>query len=945
MRKNLFIHLVFVLPLFFVINCKQDIDNVEKEHTFSEWKVESEPTCTSIGLKKRKCTGCGFEETEIIPAKGHNWNQGVITAKATCTSAGVKTYTCSRCKEEKTEVIPANGHKWDSGIVTKQPTCTENGIRTYTCSVCNEIKMESVKARGHSFDGIECKNCHEYSVTLKEIGKTYTDADGLNVTLNSFTYTNTDGYNNYSINYTLKNNIPSSEKGPGIFKIIYKTSSDTLESSYQTGFFNNLYYGNTLTRSYNWKLTADKTFVCLEYIADSQMSSYIFSATPSDELLNWIDGEVSYDDIDNIPPAPVTNLQAKYDKNSKQIIVTWKNPKDEDFDCVNLSYTKGGLAVVSNEKIAKETYSISNVEIDGDDYLFTLVAVDWMGNISTSSTINITPSEIPAVQSIELSRYHLAYDDPDQTIKAVARISNAELLDDDTVVKIQVKDSDGNVTNTIASVDRIEGRATATIKVPSKSSNSNPNGNNFTVLCKINDESADSIHTARFNVSSGAVLNIVEQCFDNYFTSDKIHIALNNVNSNSKEIIRIGGHNLDLSTINIQLFDSTGEAYYTVPIVVDTTSLSWTSESGENYQIIDSTIPIPTTDDLYTVKVIIDGDIQSVYLRSLQVFDVPKFTSYYIPRVNVTKAGNAVTALIVGKNFDTPNIDLSNFSAICSSNPVIVSTSGFIKESDSILYATFTIPDTVGEYEITVKYDSNSIKGILKVQDFSNYSVGDVLLDDGTIIPYDSDNLSFSDEEKAKAIGIMYGFTDYGVPAGWLGLYNSADGTNSGKYKWALSGTTGYDKSFSDIICTPNDSSYGIAYAYTATFSGDIDGSDNWEYICSIDPDGTANATTNYPAFNYVNNYVASFGLKGVGALGWYMPSLAELCYIYRNKDVLDTILDTLEAVQLLDNFYWSSSWCADCYGAAWGILLPYNQISCYNMDNDFYVCCVRAFE
>lgn len=64
----------------------------------------------------------------------------------------------------------------------------------------------------------------------------------------------------------------------------------------------------------------------------------------------------------------------------------------------------------------------------------------------------------------------------------------------------------------------------------------------------------------------------------------------------------------------------------------------------------------------------------------------------------------------------------------------------------------------------------------------------------------------------------------------------------------------------------------GLA-ASNATFTGDTDGSDNWAYICSKDSTGTADAKTNYPAFNWVNNYATTYGLTGTYAEGWYMPS------------------------------------------------------------------------
>lgn len=934
--------LLVFLSVIFTISCKQDVDDEEKEHSFSEWVVELEPTCTSIGLKKRKCTGCGFEETETIPAKGHEWDNGEITTEATCVSAGVKTYTCSKCKEKKTEVIPAKGHSWDSGVVTKEPTCTEPGIRTYTCSVCKEIKMESIAATGHSFDGIECKNCHEYSVKLSEIGKTYTDVDGLNVTLNSFTYNNADGYNNYSINYTFRNNVPGSEKEPGIFKIIYKTSSGSLESSYQTGSVNMLYYQDILTRSYNWKLPNDKTFVCIEYIADSQKTSYMLDTKPTNELLNWIYIEISYDNIDKIPCSTVTHLQANYDRMSKKIIVTWNNPINDDFDCVYLSYTKGGISVVSNEKILNEIYSINDVEIDGAEYIFTLNTKYFDGKLGSSSTVNILPSEVPSVQSIELSRYHLAYDDPDQTITAVARISNAELIEDDTIIKIQTKDSNGNVTNTVATLNKKIGIATATITVPSSNSNSSSYGENYTVLCKIGTESANLIHTARFNVSSFARLRELSQlCINSSCNStEKFQISVSEVTKSTTGRLIIYGFNLDLTTPSVQLYDSTGAAYFTSPIAIDTSSISWTASSGSNYEIIETVIPIPMVDDTYVVKVLFDDVAQSTVTRTLQVYDVPKFTSFSIPKVSVTKDGNMVTAKIVGKNFDTIDVDLGNFNATCPDNARIVDCANFTRVSDSILYTTFKIPSSVGEYTITVSYGSNSVNGILKVADYSSYNVGDILLNDGSIIAYDENILSFINNQKSKVVGVLYGFNEYDVPAGWLGLYNSAGRVNSGI--WAPRESKGYNTYFTDIICTPSVG--GIDAADKATFSGDTDGSDNWEYICSLDPVGSSKTSINYPAFNYVNSYANTYGLTGDYAQGWYMPSLAELCYIYRNKDFLNTVLN----LQLSSEYYWTSSQDAEDIRMVWIVNFTDGGVYHTKKDDDvgsWRVCCVRTFE
>ncbi len=248
--------------------------------------------------------------------------------------------------------------------------------------------------------------------------------------------------------------------------------------------------------------------------------------------------------------------------------------------------------------------------------------------------------------------------------------------------------------------------------------------------------------------------------------------------------------------------------------------------------------------------------------------------------------------------------------------------------SDSTKY-TFTMPDTIVKVSATF--------GEVR-------SVGDVLLNTGTIIPYANVN-TMSDDQKAAAVGVLYALDENGTPRGWLGLYNSAGGTNSGNYKWAPTGTTGYNTKFEDIICTP--SAEGPGAASTATFTGDTDGSNNWAYICSQDSSGTTDAATNYPAFNYVNNYASTFNLTGDYATGWYMPSLAELCYIYRNKSVLNSVLTALGGIQLGNyDYYWSSSqhdYDFD-YGLARDVSFYDGYVDTSEKDLAFRVCCVRAF-
>jgi len=124
----------------------------------------------------------------------------------------------------------------------------------------------------------------------------------------------------------------------------------------------------------------------------------------------------------------------------------------------------------------------------------------------------------------------------------------------------------------------------------------------------------------------------------------------------------------------------------------------------------------------------------------------------------------------------------------------------------------------------------------------------------------------------------------YGVPK-MIALH-----TSNSDLRWAKDNSTGDHMKFEGIICRPSIAGSGAAG--TATFTGDTDGSDNWEYITSIDPAGAADAATNYPAFNWVNEYNTTYASKlGGKTFDWYMPSLAELCEVYKHKEVINASL------------------------------------------------------
>lgn len=86
-------------------------------------------------------------------------------------------------------------------------------------------------------------------------------------------------------------------------------------------------------------------------------------------------------------------------------------------------------------------------------------------------------------------------------------------------------------------------------------------------------------------------------------------------------------------------------------------------------------------------------------------------------------------------------------------------------------------------------------------------------------------------------------------------------------------------------------------------YSGDTDGSDNWEYIKQQDSTGAADAAMNYPAFHWVNTYNTTYADKlGDANVTWYMPSLEELCEVYKNRDAINGSLRKIHGPTNGDN-------------------------------------------
>ena len=117
----------------------------------------------------------------------------------------------------------------------------------------------------------------------------------------------------------------------------------------------------------------------------------------------------------------------------------------------------------------------------------------------------------------------------------------------------------------------------------------------------------------------------------------------------------------------------------------------------------------------------------------------------------------------------------------------------------------------------------------------------------------------------------------------------------------------------------------------------------------------------NYPAFDWVNKYNETYGSQlGAARPAWYMPSIAELCELYKNKDAVNASLSKIneldgtytdgsleEDVWHHSVWYWSSSQHSVYDFNAWIVGFSHGY-SGYLRDadkrDDYHVCCIAGF-
>ena len=590
---------------------------------------------------------------------------------------------------------------------------------------------------------------------------------------------------------------------------------------------------------------------------------------------------------DGVAPADVTELKAT--NKGASVLLTWADATDEDIYGYEVTWktsskNKAAAAMEPNSMMVAPGAKCCYVTNleNGTEYIFTVKTVDTSGTKSAGISKTITPTSYTDVSLVP---------------------STTEKTNQDVTVNVEINPE---IAEKVEQILYLQGFTNSikkfSLDITSEKSFSANISTVYTVATKYTDGTFDFYYIVIPNIDKTAPAK-VENVKTTY----------------SKETGKI-----TLSWENPTAEDFVGtKIVYGLEGSEETTTLTFDKDTTET--VLEN---IKTdTEGTYTVEIYTRDDVgneSDVKTKEIPM-TIPSITSLSIPVAGISYAGQMLPVTIKGENLDSGLLYLETTGAILQNITAISSTK---------ITAEIPCPSTVVTSEVTVSYGESSASTNLKVVETEKcFVVGDVLLTDGTRIK--AENAQYA-VPSGKAFAVI-AYAPYGGGTGKaIGLQKS------GNYlAWAKDGTTGYNTNFIDI-----QAGYSGTSSDGYTFTGDLDGSDNWDYICKIDPEGTLDAATNYPVFNFALSYGTTAGLTGTDyETGWYVPTVAEVYEVYKNKDVIQTSLDAAKGFTIGTSDYYCSSQKSSSDDYSYEVSFYYSG-SIYNMTKKSidYVFVFQAF-
>ena len=113
-------------------------------HSWGNWIVIDEATCTTSGEKYRYCDKCYEEQTVTIPATGvHKWTEWKADGYL-CEDGKWERY-CTECYKEETKARQGDGsHLWSNWEVWTEANCLNKGQESRYCYNCYQREYKDI---------------------------------------------------------------------------------------------------------------------------------------------------------------------------------------------------------------------------------------------------------------------------------------------------------------------------------------------------------------------------------------------------------------------------------------------------------------------------------------------------------------------------------------------------------------------------------------------------------------------------------------------------------------------------------------------------------------------------------------------------------------------------------------------------------------------------------
>lgn len=121
-------------------------------HSFSEWTVEIEATCTKGGIMIRYCR-CGWSDQKAVKPIDHKYGNWETVELPTCEENGIEKRTCQCGHSEERATHSLGGHKYGAWTVYLESTCSKEGIeRRYCINDPSHYEDRTLSKKEHTYD-------------------------------------------------------------------------------------------------------------------------------------------------------------------------------------------------------------------------------------------------------------------------------------------------------------------------------------------------------------------------------------------------------------------------------------------------------------------------------------------------------------------------------------------------------------------------------------------------------------------------------------------------------------------------------------------------------------------------------------------------------------------------------------------------------------------------